>query len=37
MGEMKVDEPKHLTDKVLFLSSEMRSPELRFRRMDVIV
>jgi hypothetical protein len=36
MGEMKVDEPKGMTDKVLFLSSEMRSTKTRFRRMDII-
>jgi hypothetical protein len=36
MGEMKVDEPKEMTDKVLFLSSQMRPSKLRFRRMDVI-
>jgi hypothetical protein len=36
MGEMKVDEPKEMTDKVLFLSSEMRSSKTVFRRMDII-
>jgi hypothetical protein len=36
MGEMKVDEPKEMTDKVLFLSSEMRSSKIMFRRMDII-
>jgi hypothetical protein len=36
MGEMKVDEPKEMTDKVLFLSSEMRSSKTEFRRMDII-
>jgi hypothetical protein len=36
MGEMKVDEPKEMTDKVLFLSPEMRSSKMMFRRMDII-
>jgi hypothetical protein len=36
MGEMKVDEPKEMTDKVLFLSPEMRSSKTVFRRMDII-
>jgi hypothetical protein len=36
MGEMKVDEPKEMTDKVLFLSPEMRSTKTVFRRMDII-
>jgi hypothetical protein len=37
MGEMKVDEPKEMTDKVLFLSSQMRTSKTRFRRMDIII
>jgi hypothetical protein len=36
MGEMKVDEPKEMTDKVLLLSSEMCSSKSHFRRMDSI-